>query len=217
MGKKNRGDVRSPSAPQPLTSRMSSADKPAECRAPAHTAVLVIDVQAGLFGSKPPPLEADAVLGRINEVTTKARAAGVPVILIQQDGDPKGDWLVPLSDDWRLHPKLKVEHGDLIIRKTTCDAFYRTSLESELRARQITTLVLTGAATDFCVDATLRNALSKEFAVIVVADAHTTSDSPMLKADLIRQHHNWAWAESISATGVTIVPATALVFTRRNG
>ena len=184
--------------------------------APDHTAVLVIDVQAGLFGSEPPPLEADAVLARINEITAKARAAGVPAVLIQQDGDPRGDWLVPMSDGWKFHPKLRVEPGDRIIRKTTCDAFYGTQLESELRARRITTLVLTGLATEFCVDATLRNALSKDFAVIVVADAHTTADSPMLKADLIRQHHNWAWAETLSAKKVTVVPAAALSFARPN-
>jgi nicotinamidase-related amidase len=188
--------------------------RPTVYRAPAATAVLVIDAQVGLFGSKPPPFDAESVLARINEITARARAAGVPVVLVQQDGDADGDWLVPLSEDWQFHPKLRVEPGDVIIRKTTCDAFYRTSLESELRARQVTTLVLTGFATDFCVDATLRNALSKAFAVIVVADAHTTTDSPMLKAELIRQHHNWAWAESLCPKAVTVVPVAALVFAR---
>jgi len=192
--------------------RMDPADRLSEYRAPAATAVLVIDAQAGLFGSKPPPFKAEAVLARINEVAARARAAGVPVVLIQQDGHAEGDWLVPLSQDWQFHPKLKIEPGDRIIRKTTCDAFYGTPLESELRARGITTLVLTGFATDFCIDSTLRNALSKEFAVIIVADAHTTNDSPLLKANLIRQHYNWAWAETLSAKKVTVVPAAALTF-----
>jgi nicotinamidase-related amidase len=175
-------------------------------------AVLVIDVQAGLFSSTPPPFEAETVLDRINEITAKARAAGVPVILIQQDGEPGGDWLVPLTEAWQFDRRLQVEPGDLVIRKTTCDAFYGTSLESELSARQVSTLVLTGFATDFCVDSTLRNALSKNYAVIVVADAHTTTDSPVLKAAQIRQHYNWAWAESLAPNDVMIVPAAALSF-----
>jgi nicotinamidase-related amidase len=181
-------------------------------RAPEDTAVLVIDAQAGLFDSTPPPLQAAAVLARINEIAAKARAASASVILIQQDGEPTGDWLVPLTEDWEFHPQLRVEPSDVVIRKTTCDAFYGTSLESELRARQISTLVLTGYATDFCVDSTLRSALSKDFAVIVISDAHTTTDSPVLKAELIRQHYNWAWAESLSPKSVTVVPAAAFSF-----
>jgi nicotinamidase-related amidase len=180
--------------------------------APERAALVVIDVQAGLFDGKPPAFEGEAVITRINEATAKARAAGAPVFLIQQDGDPGSDYLVPFSDGWKLHPRLVIRPGDVVIRKTTCDSFYRTSLESELRARGVTTLVLMGYATDFCVDTTLRNAVSKEYGIIVVADAHTTSDSPVLKADQIRQHHNWAWANCISTRGVTVLQASELRF-----
>ena len=47
---------------------------------PDRTAVLVIDVQTGLFGANPTPSEAEAVIARINEVTARARQAGAPVI-----------------------------------------------------------------------------------------------------------------------------------------
>lgn len=179
---------------------------------PDHAAVLVIDVQVGLFCAKPAPFEAEAVIDRINAVTAKARRAGAPVIFIQHDGGPDNEDLVPFSEGWKLHPDLDVRPGELVVRKTTCDAFYGTSLESELRSRGITTLLLTGFATDFCVDATLRSALSKDFAVVVVADAHTTADNPVLKADLVRQHHNWAWANCLSSKGVTVLKARQVRF-----
>jgi nicotinamidase-related amidase len=179
---------------------------------PDHTAVLVIDVQVGLFCAKPPPLEAEAVIGRINEVTAQARRAGAPAIFIQHDGGPEDPDLAPGTDGWNLHPDLQVRPSELVIRKTTCDAFYGTTLESELRTRSITTLLLTGFATDFCVDSTLRSAASKDFAVIVVVDAHTTADNPVLKAELVRQHHNWAWANLITRKGVTILNAGEVRF-----
>jgi nicotinamidase-related amidase len=179
---------------------------------PEHTAVLVIDMQTGLFCTEPAPFEADTVIASINEVTAKARKAGAPVIFIQHDGEPGGDYVVPFTEGWKLHPDLDVQPGDRLIRKTTCDAFYGTSLESELRALGITTLMLMGYATDFCVDSTLRNAVSKDFRVIVVADAHTTSENPILKPDLVRQHHNWAWANCISKRGVTVVKASEVRF-----
>jgi nicotinamidase-related amidase len=180
---------------------------------PAHSAVLVIDVQVGLFCAKPPPLEAEAVIARINDVTAKARRAGAPVIFIQHDGGPEDPDLTPFTDGWKLHPDLQVRPGDLTLRKTTCDAFYRTPLEAELRSRAITSVLLTGFATDFCIDTTLRSAASKDFAVIVVADAHTTADNPVLKADQVRRHHNWAWANCITTSGVTVIESSEVRFT----
>ena len=176
------------------------------------TAVLVIDVQAGLFCAKPPPFEAREVIERINSVTARARAAGAAVIFIQHDGQPGGEDVVPFTKGWALHPDLEVRPGELVIRKSTCDAFYGTALEAELRSRGITGLVLTGYATDFCVDATLRSAVSRDFTVTVVADAHTTSENPVVSADLVRQHHNWAWANCIASKRVKVVKASELRF-----
>jgi nicotinamidase-related amidase len=172
---------------------------------PEHTAVLVIDVQRGLFCTKPAPFQAEEVVRRINAITAQARRAGAPVIFIQHDGKAGGEDVVPFTEGWKLHPELVVRPRDLVIRKTTCDAFYGTVLEVKLRSRGIDTLLLTGYATDFCVDATLRSAASKDFAVIVIADAHTTSDNPVLKAEVVRRHHNWAWANAITKRGVAVL------------
>ena len=120
--------------------------------------------------------------------------------------------MVPFTEGWKLHPAVEVFPGDLVIHKTKCDAFYGTTLEAELRARGITTLVLAGYATDFCVDATLRNAASKDFSIVVVADAHTTNDNPVLKAEQVRQHHNWAWANCITRKGVTVLQTSEVRF-----
>ena len=179
---------------------------------PDQTAVLVIDVQKGLFCANPAPFEAEQVVARINAVTAKAREAGAPVVFIQHDGEPGDEDVAPFTEGWKLHPDLDVRPGDVVIRKTTCDAFYGTTLEAELRSRSIQTVLLMGYATDFCVDATLRSAASKDFSIVVIADAHTTSDNPVLKADEVRQHHNWAWANAITKRGVTVLPASEVRF-----
>lgn len=182
-------------------------------RAANQVAVVVVDVQSGLFNTSPPPFEAIEVIHRINLVTTRARAAGSTVFIIQHDGPADGDWLVPFSAGWNLHPELRREPGDLEIRKTTGDAFYGTRLEQELRSRGIRSIVLTGYATEFCIDSTLRNAVSKEFEVFVVSDAHTTNDAPMLKAPAIRQYFNWVWGDSSSAKGIHLVTSGEVQFT----
>ena len=175
-----------------------------------HAALLVIDVQAGLFSAERPPFDAAGVIERINALTVKAREAAAPVFLIQHESPADG--LAPGSPDWELHADLKTQASDILLGKAACDAFYRTSLEDQLRARKITTLVLTGYATDFCVDSTLRNALSKGFEVVVAGDAHTTHENPVLGPELVRRHHNWAWSECTAAKPVRVVPADEIQF-----
>jgi nicotinamidase-related amidase len=181
-------------------------------RSSHELAVLVVDVQAGLFDAQPAPFEAVEVIHRINAVTSRARAANIPVFLVQNDGPAEGDWLRPFTPAWQLHPDLRRESSDFLIRKTTGDAFYGTDLERQLRVRGIKSLVLTGYATEFCIDATLRNAASKEFEVFVVSDAHTTNDAPMVNGSLIRDYFNWVWSDCLSPRGIHLVQATDVDF-----
>ena len=167
----------------------------------------MVDVQVGLFLTTPPPWEADLVISRINAVTAKARDAGVPVVFVQHDGPPEGDWLVPHSNGWQFHADLVRTPRDLTIRKTTGDAFYRTDLESLLISRGIRSVLLMGYATDFCLDSTLRHAVSKDFEVFVVSDAHTTNDTPKLRAQEIREHFNWIWSDTSATRGIHVLKA----------
>jgi len=178
---------------------------------PASTAVLVIDVQVGVFETDPAPLDKGGVLARINHVTAAARAAGASVIFLQHDGDPRETWLVPFTGDWELHPSLRIEGDDRVIRKTACDGFYRTELDDHLRGKAIETLVMTGYATDFCVDTTIRSAATREYNVIVVEDAHTTKDRPVLAAAHIMAHHQWVWSNLICPKGVSLLSAAEAV------
>jgi nicotinamidase-related amidase len=175
-----------------------------------HVAVLVIDVQIGPFEAEPRPFEADEVVRRINAVTAKARAAKVPVIFIGHDGPEDPNWRVPSG--WAFHPHLKIALRETVIHKTTADAFYGTDLEKTLRHGGIQSLLVMGYATDFCVDATLRNAASKDFEIFVVRDAHTTNDTPDLKASDVQRHFNWAWSESYSSRGIHLLSASQVHF-----
>ncbi len=153
-----------------------------------NTAVLVIDVQCGLFDEEPRPGQADAVVGRINAMTLRARAAGAPIIFVQHER-PSGP-LAFGSPGWALEQRLHVEAGDLNLRKTTPDSFLRTGLDDLLAGLNVGRLVICGYATEFCVDTTTRRAAALGYEVVLAADAHTTHDKPHATADQIRTHHN---------------------------
>jgi len=152
------------------------------------TALLVIDVQQGLCEGKHDTFESQLVVDRINKVSAKARAAGAVVVLIQHES--KSGYLEFESSAWQLARGLHTEPTDLRIRKTTPDSFHHTGLDDLLKQHGVTDLVVCGMQTEFCVDTTIRRALALGYAVVLVADAHTTESNEHLSAAQIIQHHN---------------------------
>ena len=95
------------------------------------SALLVIDVQRGLCEGQDAAFEADLVIGRINELSQRARRSGAPVIFVQHEG--KNGYLEFGTEGWKLPPSLISQEGDLFVRKTTPDSFHRTNLEALLK------------------------------------------------------------------------------------
>jgi nicotinamidase-related amidase len=170
------------------------------------SALLIIDVQKALCSGEWPAFDIDRVIGRINAVASKARAAGAPVFLIQHEEDDG-----PLqhgTEGWQLDERLMIEPGDVQVRKTATDSFHRTELQSLLQAHAVDELVVCGLQSEFCVDSTVRAALALGYPVLLVADAHSTLDNGVLAAAQITAHHN-ATLANVGSFGprVTATPA----------
>lgn len=177
----------------------------------AMIAFLVIDMQAGLFGSSTPRYDASGVIQRINTVSAAVRRRGGTIVFVQHD-DPAGGDPEPGSPGWELLAPLARTSSDVVVRKTACDAFYQTELADMLERLQVHELVIAGYATDFCVDTTIRAAASRAYDVTVVADVHTTADRPHLNAAAIIEHHNWMWQNLIVPRHpLRVIPAAQLV------
>ncbi|MPT26149.1 MAG: cysteine hydrolase [Achromobacter sp.] len=170
------------------------------------SALIVIDVQRALFETTPEPAEAGAVLARIDELTERARAAGVPVIYVQHESP--GSKLAHGEPGWQIDTRLHPADGDIRVRKTTPDSFLRTDLDDALSRVGATHLVVCGYASEFCVDTTVRRASALGYPVTLAADAHTTQDKPHASGAQIRAHHN-ATLSSIVSFGVKIAAVPA--------
>ncbi|MBI3707348.1 MAG: cysteine hydrolase [Proteobacteria bacterium] len=174
------------------------------------TALIVIDMQQGSFTSATPRYDADGLVKRLNRLADAVRSADGAVVFVQQDG-PQGDPHHPDLPGWKLLPDLDVRAGDANIRKKSCDAFLNTGLEELLRSRGIERLIITGCATDYCVDSTVRSALARSYATIVPKDGHTTANRPHLPAEKIIEHHNAIWAHFMAPAGPALVcPCSAV-------
>jgi len=164
--------------------------------------LLVVDMQCGLLNGAPKH-DLDAVVGRINALAAAVRARGGAVIWIRHCG-PAGDAFAPQTAGWAFLPALDVDAGDAVVEKKLNDAFAGTPLADRLKALVPDRVIVTGWATDFCVDSTLRSAVSHGYRVVVAGDAHTLSDRPMLNAVTAIAYHNWLWTELISLHPVAV-------------
>ena len=163
-------------------------------------ALLIIDMQNESFPAAYPSYDTDGVIKRINKLSAEFHRRGDKVIYIQHDGSKQGCY-VPGTQSWNLLSSLDKKDDDLVISKTANDSFYQTSLKDVLGKLNVNEVVITGSATDFCIDATVKSAVINDFNVTIIADAHTTSGSPHVPAKQLIDHYNWMWKEMSPTRG----------------
>ena len=166
-------------------------------------ALLVIDVQ-GRFAEI--AFDAQGILSRLASLIARARLS-VPVVYTRQRFD---DQIPPIQ------PLIRPASADTVIDKGSSDAFLDTGLDDWLAGRGIRTLVVTGFATEACVDSTARSALSHGCDLVLVSDCHTTTadrgPDPVTARDVVA-HYN-ATFQKIHYGGrrIMVAPEHALRF-----
>ena len=171
-------------------------------RVPGRTALLVVDLQRAFLepgeAMEVPP--ARDVVPRIGELIAIFRDKGLPVVFTRFTYSAEAPLLVgelhpehrpvtpgapagfgrPSSsclegqDNVRILPDLEPRADELVIDKRYYDGFNGTVLDGALRARGITTLVVTGTMTDICVLATVVGGFNREYRMVVVEDGVAT-------------------------------------------
>ncbi|OYO27732.1 cysteine hydrolase family protein [Janthinobacterium sp. PC23-8] len=136
-------------------------------------ALLVIDVQNEYFtGQLPieyPPVALS--LPNITAAMQAARAAGVPVIVVQHDAPQGSPVFARGSDSWQLHPQVAAIEADHHIHKTMGSAFVGTGLREWLAGKGVDTLTIVGYMTHNCDAATIYQASHDGLAVEFLFDA----------------------------------------------
>ena len=156
---------------------------------PRTTALLVIDAQVEYFDPEGPASfpEAAACLPVINALVGAFEASSSPVILIRhafrpsgvdigrmadfEDDDDGDDTFIEGTSGVAFIPELEVSDAATVVTKSRYDSFRGTDLDGILRTLGVTTVVLCGYMTSFCVDSTARSAQGLDYATVVALDA----------------------------------------------
>jgi ureidoacrylate peracid hydrolase len=187
---------------------------------PRHAAVLLVDVQndfcaeGGALHREGMDLAlVQAMIPRLERFLDEARAAGTRCIWIRNVYNTAVNWY--LSDVWLeqaertrnglyvRHPvcqagewngdfyKVRPREDEAIVTKHRFGAFESTDLELVLRSQGIRTVIMTGVATNVCVETTARQAFLKDFYVVFTSDCTATYSQRAHDGTLENIDHNF--------------------------
>lgn len=138
-----------------------------------HRALIVIDVQNEYFTGKlriSHP-QVSTSLPNICRAMDAARAAGIPVVVVEHLTPPGAPIFARGSEGAALHPDVARRAADHRVEKSLASALAGTDLGPWLRQRGIDTLALVGYMTHNCIDATARQASHEGWKVEFLHDA----------------------------------------------
>jgi nicotinamidase-related amidase len=153
-------------------------------------ALLVIDAQQELIegnDNEKPVVHKEKLIETINHVIGKAVEADASLVFVR-DRDVAGG----KGDGFQVHRGIKVPEHAVTFDKLATNSFYGTGLLGFLKEEKIGHVVVMGCQTEHCIDTAVRYATVSGMDVTLVADGHSTKDSPALSGEQIIQHHNHA-------------------------
>lgn len=181
---------------------------------PEHTALLIVDVQndfcaeGGAIHREGRDVSmAAACVPRIETLLEASRAAGVMPVWIRNVYNTGPNWY--LSEVWLEQAERKRKgsyterpvceagewNGDffmirpkpeeVIVTKHRYGAFECTDLDLVLRSHNIRTVIMTGVATNVCVETTARQAFLKDYYVVFTSDCTATFSKEQHEAALV--------------------------------
>ena len=180
-----------------------------------RTAVLAIDLYNKVFagGDRPPhELQAEfpsscgkfahAAVDPIASVFATARDNGIPILhatasrlasgIVATNRRPGGGSAFEGSSQWEFYPALAPAGGEVIIEKERASSFYGTPLLTQLISRGIDTIIVVGESTSGCVRASVVDAYSNGFHVVVVEDGVFDRSWLNHQVNLFDLHHKYA-------------------------
>ena len=175
-----------------------------------NDALLLIDLQNDYFDGGAMTLQgAELAAVQAARALKWFRQAGKPVVHVQHlSVRPGATFFLPGTTGADLHLLVGPEADEPVVQKHFPNAFRDTVLLECLQQRSVTGLVIAGAMTHMCVDATVRAAFDLGFKVTVLADACATrsllyGDRAVAAADV-----HAAFLAALSSVYARVVPTT---------
>jgi nicotinamidase-related amidase len=140
------------------------------------TALLLVDIQNDYFPDGAMALERmDAAAANAARLLAAFRERGLPAFHVRHlSVRPGATFFVPGTPGAEIHPSVAPRAGEPLVEKNFPNSFRGTDLEQRLRAASVDGVVIAGAMSHMCIDATTRAAFDHGFKCTVAEDACAT-------------------------------------------
>ena len=142
------------------------------------SAFVLVDIQNDYFsGGKMELVEMERAAAEAAKLLAAHRDAGSGIYFVQHlSVQPGAPFFVPGTEGVEIHASIAPRPGESVTQKNFPNSFRETDLADRLRADGVDDLVICGAMSHMCIDATTRAAFDLGFTCQVAADACATRD-----------------------------------------
>jgi nicotinamidase-related amidase len=142
------------------------------------TGLLLVDIQNDYFpGGKMELVGMEEASMKAKELLASFRKHGQPIFHIQHVALGKGaGYFLPNTEGGEIHESVKPLPSDTVFQKHFPNSFRETGLREKLESSEVESLVICGAMSHMCIDATTRAAADFGFRCTVIHDACATRD-----------------------------------------
>jgi nicotinamidase-related amidase len=142
------------------------------------TGLLLVDLQNDYFPEGKMELDRTEQAGlNAGKLLSAFRAENRPVFHVRHLSiQPGATFFIPETDGSRIHSCVQPLPGEIVMEKNFPNSFRATGLEGVIREAQVSDLVICGAMSHMCIDATTRAAADLGFTVAVIHDACATKN-----------------------------------------
>ncbi len=146
-----------------------------------NTALILVDFQNDYFssfeGSKFPLVNSEETSLNASKILEQFRNKSLDRIHVRHENpNVNAPFFKIDSLGANIHKSVEPVKDELVITKNFPNSFLQTSLKEHLEKKEITSLIIVGAMTHMCIDATLRAAKDFGYNCTVISDACATKD-----------------------------------------
>jgi ureidoacrylate peracid hydrolase len=163
-----------------------------------NTALLVIDMSLDFLADGAPfeTQEGRQMMPKLIKLIRRCREIELPIIYINHVHHPgakdmgtlgkrfptirQGKALRAGSEGVQIWPEIAPQAGDIVMEKIRQSGFMYTRLKATLKELEVKNILVAGVATGACVECTARDAVARDYSVIVLSDVTSASGLPDL-------------------------------------
>ena len=161
----------------------------------SNAALLVVDVQRGLFRRPSAVHNEEALINNIVKLISDAHETKVQVIHVQHFNKAlHGTGLASI----KMHPSIELAENDIVLYKEQTSAFKNTTLTEELEKRNLNKVIVVGLVTQGCIKSTCLEGKELGYDIVLVADGHSNYNQNA--EEIINQ-----WNEKLRKANITVL------------